>query len=693
METGRGPKRTTTTNTIKYNLTTSTKMETTTQDIEQLGINTVRILSADAVQKANSGHPGTPMALAPIGHILWSEYLKYNPKNPNWANRDRFILSNGHACMLQYSFLYLTGYDISLDDIKNFRQMNSKTAGHPEYGLAPGIDVTTGPLGQGFANGVGFAIAQKHLAARYNKPGFDLFDYKIYAICSDGDLMEGVASEAASIAGHLELGNLIYLYDDNHISIEGDTDITFNEDVAKRFEAYGWHVQTVEDGNDLKAITNAIRNAKIEISRPSIIKVRTQIGYGSPNKVNTAGAHGSPLGADEIKLVKKFFGFDPEKSFVVPDEVLKYYHEKGARGADLEAKWNDLFKAYKEKFPELAAEFELAFKGELPKNWDANLPVFKASDPKMATRQASGKVLNAIAASLPHLIGGSADLAPSTDTNLKDFTSFTPEQRDGRNFHFGIREHSMGSILNGMALTNGVIPFGATFLMFSEYMRPPIRLASIMKIRPIFIYTHDSIGLGEDGTTHQPIEQLAALRVIPNITLIRPADANETAQAWRVAIEHKGGPVVLIFTRQGLPILDQDKYTKATELEKGAYILSEASKAPDLILIATGSEVSLILEAQAKLEADGVSTRVVSMPSWELFEKQDAAYKEKVFPKAHKKRLAVEMASPMGWHKYVTDEGDILGMTTFGESAPAEELYKHFGFTVDNVVKKAKALL
>jgi transketolase len=668
-------------------------METTTQDIEQLGINTVRILSADAVQKANSGHPGTPMALAPIGHILWSEYLKYNPKNPNWANRDRFILSNGHACMLQYSFLYLTGYDISLDDIKNFRQMNSKTAGHPEYGLAPGIDVTTGPLGQGFANGVGFAIAQKHLAARYNKPGFDLFDYKIYAICSDGDLMEGVASEAASIAGHLELGNLIYLYDDNHISIEGDTDITFNEDVAKRFEAYGWHVQTVEDGNDLKAITNAIRNAKIEISRPSIIKVRTQIGYGSPNKVNTAGAHGSPLGADEIKLVKKFFGFDPEKSFVVPDEVLKYYHEKGARGADLEAKWNDLFKAYKEKFPELAAEFELAFKGELPKNWDANLPVFKASDPKMATRQASGKVLNAIAASLPHLIGGSADLAPSTDTNLKDFTSFTPEQRDGRNFHFGIREHSMGSILNGMALTNGVIPFGATFLMFSEYMRPPIRLASIMKIRPIFIYTHDSIGLGEDGTTHQPIEQLAALRVIPNITLIRPADANETAQAWRVAIEHKGGPVVLIFTRQGLPILDQDKYTKATELEKGAYILSEASKAPDLILIATGSEVSLILEAQAKLEADGVSTRVVSMPSWELFEKQDAAYKEKVFPKAHKKRLAVEMASPMGWHKYVTDEGDILGMTTFGESAPAEELYKHFGFTVDNVVKKAKALL
>jgi transketolase len=668
-------------------------MNSTTQEIETLGINTVRILSADAVQKANSGHPGTPMALAPMGHVLWADYMKYNPKNPQWPNRDRFILSNGHACMLQYSFLYLTGYDLTLDDIKNFRQLNSKTAGHPEYGLAPGIDVTTGPLGQGFANGVGFAIAQKHLAARYNKPGFDLFDYKIYAICSDGDLMEGVASEAASIAGHLELGNMIYLYDDNHISIEGDTDITFNEDVAKRFEAYGWHVQTISDGNDIEAISNAIRNAKGETQKPSLIKVRTQIAYGSPNKVNTAGAHGSPLGADEIKLVKEFFGFDPEKSFVVPDEVLKYYHEKGDKGIALEDKWNKLFKDYKEKYPELAAEYELSFSGELPKGWDAKLPVFKATDPKMATRQASGKVLNAIAGSLPNFIGGSADLSPSTDTTLKDYTSFTTEHRDGRNFHFGIREHAMGSILNGMALTKGVIPFGATFLMFSEYMRPPIRLAAIMKIRPIFVYTHDSIGLGEDGTTHQPIEQLASLRSIPNITVIRPADANESSHAWRVALEHKDGPVVLVFTRQGLPIIDQDKYAKASQLEKGAYILSEASKKPDLILIATGSEVQLIMQAQAKLEEEGISTRVVSMPSWELFEKQDAAYKEKVFPKAYRKRLAVEMASPMGWHKYTTDEGDMLGMTTFGESAPAEDLYKVFGFTVDNVVKKAKALL
>jgi transketolase len=668
-------------------------MNSNTQEIETLGINTVRVLAADAVQKANSGHPGTPMALAPMGHVLWTQFLNYNPKNPDWANRDRFILSCGHACMLQYAFLYLTGYDVSLDDIKQFRQLNSKTAGHPEYGLCPGIDVTTGPLGQGFANGVGFAIAQKHLAARYNKPGFELFNYKIYAICSDGDMMEGVASEAASMAGHLELGNMIYLYDDNHISIEGSTDITFNEDVSKRFEAYGWHVQNLPDVNDTHALQLAIINAKAETQKPSLIRVRSLIAYGSPNKSGTAGSHGSPLGADEVKLVKQFFGFDPEKSFDVPAEVLDYYHKAGEKGAGKEEKWNKLFSDYKAKYPELAAEYELLSSGKLPEGWADALPVFKGSDPKMATRMASGKVLNAIAAKLPNLIGGAADLSPSTETNLKEFDSFTSENRDGRNFHFGIREHAMGSAMNGMALTKGVIPFGATFLMFSEYMRPPIRLAAIMKISPIFVYTHDSIGLGEDGTTHQPIEQLASLRSIPNITVIRPADANESSHAWRVALEHKGGPVVLVFTRQGLPILDQDKFGKASELEKGAYILSEASKNPDLILMATGSEVSLIMQAQAKLEEEGISTRVVSMPSWELFEKQDAAYKEKVFPKAHKKRLAVEMASPMGWHKYTTDEGDMLGMTTFGESAPADDLYKVFGFTVDNVVKKAKALL
>jgi transketolase len=668
-------------------------METQTKDIETLGIDTVRILSADAVQKANSGHPGTPMALAPVAHLLWTRFMEYNPKNPDWANRDRFILSNGHACMLQYSYLYLTGYDLTLDDIKNFRQFGSKTAGHPEYGLCPGIDVTTGPLGQGFANGVGMAIAQKYLASRYNKGEFDIFNYRIYVICSDGDLMEGVTSEAASLAGHLQLGNLVYVYDDNHISIEGDTDITFNEDVGKRFEAYGWQVQTVTNGNDLQAMADALLNAKMETQKPSLIRLRTEIGYGSPNKVNTASAHGSPLGADEVKLVKIGFGFDPDKSFVVPDEVLEYYREKGARGQGLEDKWNDLYAQYKAKFPDLAAEYETLSSGKLPKGWDDNLPVFEASDPKLATRMASGKTLNAIAGALPTLIGGSADLAPSTETNMKEYESFTSENRGGRNFHFGIREHSMGSVLNGMALTKGIIPFGATFLMFSEYMRPPIRLAAIMKIRPIYVYTHDSIGLGEDGTTHQPVEQLASLRSIPNITVIRPGDANETAQAWKAAIEHTDGPVALILTRQGLPILDQDKYGKAENVAKGAYILSEASNEPDLILIATGSEVQLILQAQAKLEEEGISTRVVSMPSWEFFEKQDAAYKEKVLPKAHRKRLAVEMASPMGWCKYTTDEGDMLGMTTFGESAPAEKLFEHFGFTVDNVVKRAKALL
>jgi transketolase len=671
-------------------------MEATTnqdQDIETLGINTVRVLAADAVQKANSGHPGTAMALAPMGHVLWTKVLNYNPKNPHWANRDRFILSCGHACILQYNFLYLTGYDLSLDDIKNFRQLNSKTAGHPEYGLCPGIDVTTGPLGQGVANGVGFAIAQKHLAARYNKPGFDVFDYNIYAITSDGDMMEGVSGEAASLAGHLELGNLIYLYDDNHISIEGATDITFNEDVSERYRAYGWHVQDLPDVNDVHALELAITNARAEKQKPSLIRVRSLIAYGSPNKSGTAGSHGAPLGADEVKLVKENFNFDPDKSFNVPDEVLDFYHKAGAKGADKEAKWNKLFEDYKKEFPELAEEYETAVKGELPKGWDSDMPVFKASDPKVATRVASGKALNAIAAKVPYLIGGAADLAPSTETNLKAYDSFTSENRHGRNFHFGIREHAMGSALNGMALTPGVIPFGATFLMFSEYQRPPIRLASIMQIAPIFVYTHDSIGLGEDGTTHQPVEQLASLRSIPRITVIRPADANETVEAWKVAVQHKGGPVVLVFTRQGLPILDQDKYGKATELAKGAYILSEASGKPDLILMATGSEVALIMEAQTKLEADGISTRVVSMPSWELFEKQDAAYKESVFPKAYRKRLAVEMASPMGWHKYTTDEGDMLGMETFGESAPAEDLYKHFGFTVDNVVKRAKALL
>ena len=662
-------------------------------DIEQTCINTARALSIDGVQKANSGHPGLPMGAAPMAHVLWAHQMKYNPRNPTWPNRDRFILSAGHGCMLQYSYLYLTGYNCTLDDLKNFRQLNSKTPGHPEYGLLDGIEVTTGPLGQGFANGIGFAIAQQHLAARFNRPGYELFDYHIYAICSDGDMMEGVTSEAASLAGHLQLGSLIYFYDDNHISIEGNTDLTFDEDVAARFEAYNWHVQILPDGNDVQALKKALENAKAETGRPSLIKVRTHIGFGSPNKVDSASAHGSPLGADEIKLVKKNFGLDPEKSFNVADDVLEFYREAGEKGVELEYKWNQLFAAYKLQYPELATAFEQGSHGILPTGWKDKLPVFETVKGGLATRKASGKVLNAIADSLLGLIGGSADLSPSTDTMLDKYDSFSSANRGGRNFHFGIREHAMGAILNGMALTKNIIPYGATFLIFSEYMRPPIRLASIMKLRAIFIYTHDSIGLGEDGTTHQPVEQLISLRSIPNLTVIRPADANETAQAWRVAIEHLNGPVVIVLTRQNLPVIDQQKFTKATELEKGAYILSDSDKAPEVILMGSGSEVSLLMDAKEKLAAESIAARVVSMPSWELFEKQDAAYKESVFPKQIKKRLAVEAGSTIGWHKYVTDEGDIIGMTTFGESAPAEELFKLFGFTVENVVARAKALL
>lgn len=668
-------------------------MITIDTSLEEKCIDTVRILAADAVQKANSGHPGTPMALAPIGHVLWSEILRYDPKNPQWANRDRFILSAGHACMLQYSYLYLTGYDITLDDIKNFRQLHSKTAGHPEYGLLSGIEVTTGPLGQGFANGVGFAIASQWLANRYNRPEFSLFDYHIYAICSDGDLMEGISSEAASIAGQLNLGNIIYLYDNNHITIEGSTSLSFDhEDVARRFEAYGWHVQIIPDGNDTLALGQAISLAKAETKRPSLIQVRTHIAFGSPNKVDTAGAHGAPLGEPEVKLVKKRFGFDPDEYFAVPDDVLSFYREAGKKGSFTFRQWKVLYDAYKDKYPELANEYERITSGRLPAGWKDKLPVFKGSE-NIATRKASGKVLNSIAEDIPNLMGGAADLAPSTDTNLEKYESFSSVNRQGRNFHFGIREHAMGAILNGMALTKGIIPYGATFLIFSDYMRPPIRLAAMMKIRPIIIYTHDSIGLGEDGTTHQPVEQLIALRAIPGITVIRPADANETVQAWRVALEFKGGPVLLVLTRQGVPVIDQEKYAKATGLEKGAYILSKSENPAQLLLIGTGSEVQLLLKAQEILKQESIWANVISMPSWELFELQDKVYKESVFPPTLKKRLAVEAGSPLGWHKYVTDEGDILGIQRFGESAPGEAIMKEFGFTPENVAMKAKTLL
>ena len=663
-----------------------------TKDLIQKAIDTVRILSADAVQNANSGHPGTPMALSPLGHILWSEVMRYNPKNPDWPNRDRFVLSCGHACMLQYSYLYLTGYDISLQDIKNFRQLHSITAGHPEYGMTPGIEVTTGPLGQGFANGVGMAIAQKYMAARYNQPDFKIFDYHIYAICSDGDLMEGVTAEAASMAGHLDLGNMIYYYDSNNITIEGDTSLAFDEDVAKRFEAYKWHVQNVSDVNDLDALRKATENAKKETTRPSLIIVNSIIGYGSPNKHDTASAHGSPLGEDEVKLVKENFGFDPDKSFIVPEDVLEFYNKAGEQSAENETSWNELYNNYKNRHPDLAKEYESISSGKLPDGWEEKLPVFEPGD-KMATRKASGKTLNAIASFLPQLIGGSADLSPSTDTHLKEYESFSAKHYEGRNFHYGIREHAMGAVINGMALSHYLIPYGATFLIFSDYMRPPLRLASIMKIRPIMVFTHDSIGLGEDGTTHQPVEQLIGLRTVPNMTVIRPADANETAQAWRAAIHHTDGPICLALTRQGIPIIDQNKYAKAENLLKGAYILSDSDGDPDIILIASGSEVHLILQAQEKLIENDIKARVVSMPSWNLFESQSDAYRENIFPKNMRKRLAVEAGSPVGWLKYVTDDGDVIGIDRFGESAPGDEVMKEYGFSVDNVVKRAKALL
>jgi len=654
-------------------------------------IDTVRILAADAVQKANSGHPGTPMALAPLGHLLWSEVMHYNPQNPQWANRDRFVLSCGHACMLQYSYLYLTGYQITLNDIENFRQLHSITPGHPEYGLTPGIEVTTGPLGQGFANGVGMAIAQQYMAKRYNQPDFNIFDYKIYAICSDGDLMEGVSAEAASLAGHLGLGNMIYFYDSNHITIEGNTDLAFDEDVSKRFQAYGWQVQEVPDINDHEELSNAIKNAQKETERPSLIIVRSHIGYGSPNKHDSAAAHGSPLGKDEVRLVKENFGFDPDKSFVVPDDVLDFYRKAGKESSKNEDKWNELYESYKKRHTDLAKEYESITAGQLPEGWEDKLPVFEPGE-DVATRKASGKTLNAIAEYLPQLIGGSADLSPSTNTVLEAYESFSVKQRDGRNFHFGIREHAMGAVLNGMALSNYLIPYGATFLIFSDYMRPPLRLAAIMKIRQIMVFTHDSIGLGEDGTTHQPVEQLIGLRTVPNMTVIRPADANETAQAWRVAIEHKDGPVSLALTRQEIPVIDQKKYASAKNLEKGAYILSDSEGVPDIILIASGSEVHLILKAQEELKKNKINARVVSMPSWNLFDQQTAAYKEEVLPKNIRKRLAVEAGSSVGWMKYTTDDGDVIGIDKFGESAPAEEIMKEYGFTVENVVKRANAL-
>ncbi len=647
----------------------------------------------DAVQKAKSGHPGMPMGAAPMAYVLWTRHLRHSPTNPRWHNRDRFVLSAGHGSMLLYSLLHLTGYDLTLDDLKNFRQYHSKTPGHPEYHLTPGVETTTGPLGQGFANGVGMAIAEKYLSARYNRPNFEVVKYRIYGIVGDGDLMEGVSSEAASLAGHLRLGNLIYLYDDNHISIDGNTKLAFTEDAAKRFEAYGWQVQVLEDGNDLDAIHNAIKSAEEETNRPSLIKIRTHIGYGSPTKQDTAEAHGSPLGEEEIRLTKRKLGWDPEKQFFVPPEALQHFHRAVEQGKKWESLWKTMFENYRRAHQDLASELEQVREHKYGDAWKAALPSFSVDAKTMATREASGKVLNAMAPHLPTLIGGSADLAPSNNTMLKDIPEFQAGVYTGRNFHFGVREHAMGSILNGLVLTDGIIPYGGTFLVFSEYMRPPIRMAAIMGIRPIYVFTHDSIGLGEDGPTHQPVEQFAALRAIPNITFIRPADANETTVAWRVAIEHTTGPVALALTRQKVPIIDRTKYASADNLAKGAYTLAQNSPLPKIILISSGSEVQYVIGAYEQLVKEQVPARVVSMPSWELFERQSKEYRDSVIAPSVKKRLVVEASVAMGWHKYAGDEGVILGMTGFGASAPYEILYKECGFTEENVLRTARTLL
>ncbi len=662
-------------------------------ELDQLCINTIRGLAMDAVQKANSGHPGMPMGAAPMAYVLWTRYLRYNPLKPAWPNRDRFILSAGHGCMLLYSLLHLTGYDMPLDQLKQFRQWGSRTPGHPEYSPAEGIETTTGPLGQGFGNGVGMAIAEKYLAAHFNRPGHELVNYKIYAIVSDGDLMEGVGSEAASLAGHLGLNNLIYLYDDNHISIEGPTDLAFTEDRAKRFEAYGWFVQKVGDGNDLEAIDQALKAAQAEKDRPSIIMVRTHIAYGSPNKHDTAAAHGSPLGEEEVRLAKQNLGLPVDQEFYIPDEVRDHFRKAIDRGQQYVAEWEERLKGYREAFPDLGAEWDRYVRGELPEGWKSKIPTFDPSQGAIATRQASGAVLHAISPCLPTLLGGSADLAPSTDTLIKGEGDFGKGNYGARNFHFGVREHAMGAALNGMALS-GLIPYGATFLIFSDYMRPTIRLAALMGIRPIFVFTHDSIFLGEDGPTHQPIEQIPSLRAIPNLCLIRPADANETAVAWRVAIETQGRPVALALTRQKLPVIDRRKYASAEGLSKGAYILADSkNERPEIILIASGSEVSVALDAYEKLIAEGLAARVVSMPSWDLFEKQAQAYRDEVLPPATTARLAIEAASPFGWERYVGPKGAVIGMTRFGASAPYKVLAEKFGFTADNIVRRAHELL
>ena len=664
-------------------------MTKTAVDIDQLSIDTIRTLSMDAVQQADSGHPGTPMALAPLAYVLWMRHLKFNPANPEWRDRDRFVLSAGHACMLLYSVLYLTGYEVTLDDIKNFRQWASKTPGHPERGMTPGVEATTGPLGQGTGNAVGMAIAEAQLAALYNRPGHEIFNHYTYFIASDGDLMEGISHEACSLAGHLKLGKLIGFYDDNRITIDGSTDLAFSDDTAKRFEAYGWHVQRVEDGNDLEALDRAIVAAQRERARPSMIIVRTHIGWGSPHKQDTADAHGAPLGVEEIKLTKQNLGWPSLEPFYVPEEALEHWRTAKGRGARLEAEWRKRWDAYRAAEPDLAAELDRRFTGRLPEGWDSALPSFGPKDAQ-ATRAASGKVLNAIAPKIPELIGGSADLTGSNNTEIKGAGVFSATNHAGRNFHFGIREHGMGAAMNGLALHGGFIPFGGTFLIFSDYMRPSIRLAALTHLRTIYVFTHDSIGLGEDGPTHQPIEQLTALRAIPNLAVIRPSDPTEVVEAWRAAVTHRIGPVALVLTRQKVAVIDRTKYAAAAGLHQGGYVLADA-KDPEVVLVSSGSEVELILGAYEKLTAEGKRPRAVSMPCLEFFAKQPERYRHAVLP-VGVPVVAVEAGSPQSWDGLVGNDGAIIGIERFGASAPYQRIYKEVGLTVENVVETATRL-
>ncbi|MBA3060813.1 MAG: transketolase, partial [Nitrospirae bacterium] len=678
-------------------------------NIDELCINTIRMLSVDMVEEANSGHPGMPMGAAPMAYVLWTRFLKHNPENPKWHDRDRFVLSAGHGSALLYSLLHLTGYDLPIEEIKRFRQWGSKTPGHIEYGDTPGVECTTGPLGQGFGMGVGMAIAERFFAAKFNQPGHEIVNHFTYAIVSDGDLMEGIASEAASLAGHFKLGKLIYLYDNNHISLSGETKLTFTEDVCKRFEAYGWHVQNVEDGNDIEAVSEAVKKAQEETERPSLISVRTHIGYGSPHKQDTFEVHGSPLGHDEVTATKNNLGWPLEPKFYIPKEALAQFRKAVDRGARLESEWKEKFNSYRKTYPKFASEWDNMMNFKFPDAWDKDIPVFPPDPKGIATRSASGKVMNEIANHIPSLIGGSADLNPSTNTELKGKGNFQfPDSADknvqgaasgewgygGANIAFGVREHAMGSISNGMALHGGLIPFAGTFLIFSDYMRPAIRLAALMKLHVIYVFTHDSLALGEDGPTHQPVEQLSSLRAMPGLTVIRPADANEAAKAWEIAVTHKHGPVALIFTRQKVPVIDRDKYESAEGVKRGGYILADsAPHNPEVILIATGSEAHIALEAYERLKTENIKARVVNMASWELFEGQSEEYKNKVLPRDIKARVSVEAGSTHGWHKYIGLDGIAIGVDHFGASAPGEILLEKFGFTTENIVEKAKKVL